>query len=48
MSDMSDGRALLAAAPVSVGVPYEAVSSLAALPCFLPAFPLRRGVPWPE
>jgi len=48
MSDIQDGRSLLAAAPVWAGVPVETSASLAALPCLLPSFPLRRGAPGSE
>ncbi|MGP8077083.1 MAG: hypothetical protein ACLQD8_01245 [Thermoplasmata archaeon] len=44
MSDIPDERALLAAAPVWVGLPHEPSTSLAALPCLLPSFPSRRGL----
>jgi hypothetical protein len=48
MSDISDGRALLAAAPVWVGLPENPHASLAAIPCLLPSFPVRRAAPGSE
>ena len=35
---------MLAAAPVWVGLPENPPASLAAIPCMLPSFPVRRAV----
>jgi len=48
MSDTHDGRKILAAAPVWVGVPLPPPTSLAALPVLLPSFPDRRWKPGRE